>query len=110
MQHKHQQLIDFKKYTDQLLIQLSEGSYVSVDTYTNNIAHLQRAYCELIPFIEDDALLNWLARHDVVTLTEIKMTGTVMQCLQNFIFLLTGREDEQLTANVAENKPVFPIR
>ena len=110
MQHKYQQLIHLKEYTDQLLLQLSEGRYVSVDTFTNNIVHLQQAFRQLTPFIEDTALLNWLARHDIVMLTEIKMTGVAMGCLQNFIFLLTGGEDEKLTANVTENKPAFPVR
>lgn len=84
MQHKYARVAEIKAQTDELLTQLSEGEYRSLEVWANNVAHLKLKYCLFGPYIADAGFLAWLQQHDAVMLAEIAMTGRALMALQNF--------------------------
>lgn len=93
MQQKYAHVTDIKAQTDELLIQLSEGEYRSLETWANNLAHLKRAFGSLSPYIADASFLAWLDQHDPVMLSEIVMTGRALMALQNFLRVATNSHE-----------------
>ncbi|WHQ76802.1 hypothetical protein [Pantoea sp. Lij88] len=87
MQKKYELVKDIKIRTDLLLLQLSEGTYTSLDAYINNLTHIRLAYCEYNPFTTDPEFLAWLQRKDATFLPEIALTGRLIMALQNFFRL-----------------------
>lgn len=87
MQEKYDAINEIKVRTDLLLLQLSEGKYVSMDAYTNNFFHLKLAYSEFKPFTVDLPFLNWLQTSHASILSEIVMTGRIIMALHNFFRL-----------------------
>ncbi|MDE8559353.1 hypothetical protein [Pantoea vagans] len=87
MQNRYQQVKEIKEQTDFLLIQLSEGDYLSLDTYANNVAHLAMAFEKLRLYIDDVLFLAWLREKDAVLVSEIAVTGRTLMVLQNFFRL-----------------------
>ncbi len=85
MHEKYLRITEIKAQTDELLTQLSEGEYRSLDVWANNLTHLNLAYCSFGPYMADAALLTWLKQHDAVMLSEIAMTGRALMALQNFL-------------------------
>lgn len=93
MHQKYEYVKDIKARIDLLLLQLSEGRYISLDTYINNLALLKVAYRELEPLTSDPDFLFWLQQKDPTFLLEIALTGRVLMALQNF-FRLASSENE----------------
>lgn len=89
MHEKYKRITEIKAQTDDLLAQLSEGEYRSLDTWANNVAHLKLAYCEFGPYTADAGFLAWLNQHDAVMVSEIAMTGRALMALQNFLRVAT---------------------
>ncbi|AST67358.1 hypothetical protein BFG07_00760 [Kosakonia cowanii] len=84
MHKKYQSVTEIKAQTDELLKQLSEGEYRSLDVWANNLAHLKAAFCSFGPYMADAGFLSWLNQHDAVIVSEIAMTGRALMALQNF--------------------------
>ncbi|AST68372.1 hypothetical protein BFG07_06620 [Kosakonia cowanii] len=85
MHDKYQRVSEIKAQTDELLTQLSESEYRSLDTWANNLAHLRVTFDLFSPFMTDDPdFLAWLNQHDPVMVSEIAMTGRALMALQNF--------------------------
>ncbi|MCX2195121.1 hypothetical protein LD112_24895 [Pantoea agglomerans] len=84
MHEKYKRVIEIKAQTDELLRQLSEGEYRSLDTWANNLTHLRLAFCSFGPYTADAGFITWLKQHDAVMLSEIAMTGRALMALQNF--------------------------
>lgn len=87
MQNRYQQVKEIKEQTDFLLIQLSEGDYLSLETYANNVTHLAMAFEKLRFYIDDVPFLVWLRENDAVLVSEIAVTGRALMVLQNFFRL-----------------------
>lgn len=84
MHEKYQRVTEIKAQTDELLTQLSEGEYRSLDTWANNVAQLKLTFGSFSPYMADAGFLAWLNQHDAVMLSEIAMTGRALMALQNF--------------------------
>lgn len=84
MQQKYARVADIKAQTDELLTQLSEGKYRSLDVWANNLTHLKLAFDTFSPYMSDPVFLIWLKQHDAVMVSEIAMTGRALMALQNF--------------------------
>ena len=84
MHEKYMRVTEIKAQTDELLTQLSEGEYRSLDIWANNVAHLRVAFCSFGPYTADPGFLAWLNQHDAVMVSEIAMTGRTLMALQNF--------------------------
>lgn len=84
MYEKYRRVTEIKAQTDELLTQLSEGEYRSLDTWANNLAHLTLTFRTFGPYTADTGFLTWLKQHDAVMLSEIAMTGRALMALQNF--------------------------
>lgn len=85
MHDKYRRVSEIKAQTDELLTQLSECEYRTLDTWANNLAHLRVAFDLFSPFMTDDPdFLAWLNQHDPVMVSEIAMTGRALMALQNF--------------------------
>ncbi|MDF7628195.1 hypothetical protein PUG46_02825 [Erwiniaceae bacterium L1_55_4] len=84
MHEKHRRITEIKAQTDELLTQLSEGEYRSLDVWANNLTHLKLAFGTFTPFMSDPVFLAWLKQHDAVMVSEIAMTGRALMALQNF--------------------------
>jgi len=90
MQQRYLYVLEIKSQMEVLISQLSEGKYKSIDTYANNISHLNLVYSKLIPHINDKEFLDWLNTHHAVICSEIALTGKLIMILQNFFFLFSG--------------------
>ncbi|MBK0078714.1 hypothetical protein IAE49_04125 [Kosakonia sp. S58] len=85
MHDKYRRVSEIKAQTDELLTQLSECEYRTLDTWANNLAHLRVTFDLFSPFMTDDPdFLAWLNQHDPVMVSEIAMTGRALMALQNF--------------------------
>ena len=87
MQQNYARIAEIKAQTDELLIQLSEGEYRSLDVWANNLAHLKLAFGLFSPYMSDCVFLTWLKQNDAVMVSEIAMTGRSLMALQNFFRL-----------------------
>ncbi|AYP25850.1 hypothetical protein D0A61_22805 (plasmid) [Pantoea agglomerans] len=65
-------------------MQLSQGEYNSVDTYANNLFHLNNIFNTFSSYIDDLNFLAWLKKHDPVMTSEIVMTGRLLMSHYNF--------------------------
>ncbi len=84
MNEKYRRITEIKAQTDELLTQLSEGEYRSLDVWANNLTHLKLAFGTFPSFMSDPVFLAWLKQHDAVMVSEIAMTGRALMALQNF--------------------------
>ena len=91
MHEKYQHVTEIKAQTDELLTQLSEGEYRSLDVWANNLTHLTLAFRSFGPYMADASFMAWLNQHDAVMVSEIAMTGRALMALQNF-FRVTSEQ------------------
>ena len=90
MLKKYQYVLEIKSQSDFLLEQLSEGKYSTLDTFANNISHLNLVYSGLLSHISDKDFLDWLNTYHPVVCSEIALTGRLIMVLQNFFRLFAG--------------------
>lgn len=93
MQQKYVRVAEIKAQTDQLLTQLSEGTYSSLSIWGNNLVHLEQTYGSFGPYLSDANFLAWLNQHDAVMVSEIAMTGRALMALQNLLLLATKKAE-----------------
>ena len=84
MHEKYRRITEIKAQTDELLTQLSEGEYRSLDVWANNLTHLKLAFGTFSLYMSDPVFLTWLKQNDAVMVSEIAMTGRTPMALQNF--------------------------
>lgn len=84
MQQNYARVAEIKAQTDELLTQLSEGEYRSLDVWANNLTHLKLAFGSFGPYMSDPGFVLWLKQYDALMLSEIVMTGRALMALQNF--------------------------
>jgi len=87
MKQKYQSISENKAQADTLIFQLSQGEYKSLDTYANNIAHLNVIFNTCMSYIQDVSFLTWLKEHDPVMTAELVMIGKILMCHYNFFRL-----------------------
>lgn len=91
MDERYQEIIELKKQTDALLIQLSEGKYKDTDVLLNNCVHLQETFSMFKPYISDDDFIIWVIEKDKLILSEIFMTGRAIMCMHNFYMTMSTK-------------------
>ncbi|WP_265908993.1 hypothetical protein [Erwinia billingiae] len=84
MQENCQRITEMKAQTDELLRQLSESEYRSLEIWAKDLMHLKLLFGSFSPYISAPDLLTWLKQHDAVMVSEIAMTGKALMVLQNF--------------------------
>ncbi|MEN4932045.1 hypothetical protein ABEI22_23490 [Erwinia billingiae] len=84
MHEKCRRIIEIKAQTDELLRQLSESEYRSLEIWANDLMHLKLLFGSFSPYMSDPDFLTWLKQHDTVMVSEIAMTGKALMALQNF--------------------------
>lgn len=91
MDERYQEIIELKKQTDALLIQLSDGKYKDADVLLNNYVHLQENFALFKPYISDDDFIIWVIEKDKLILSEIFMTGRAIMCMHNFYMIMSTK-------------------
>jgi hypothetical protein len=74
-----------KADVDALLRQLSEGEYVSVDTFANNWAHLTALYAGIQEQMNDRVLMDQLVRTDLLLTADLIAVGRMIMVINNFL-------------------------
>lgn len=74
-----------KQDVDILLQQLSEGEYLSVDTFANNWIHLTQLYSQIQAHMNDRALMDKLVRSDLLLAADLLAVGRMIAVMDNFL-------------------------
>lgn len=76
-----------KADVDVLLGQLSEGEYLSVDTFANNWVHLTSLYEKIQLQMNDRNLMDRLIRTDLLLAADLIAVGRMIMVINNFLRL-----------------------
>ncbi|BCQ42412.1 hypothetical protein ERHA54_50150 (plasmid) [Erwinia rhapontici] len=68
-----------------LMEQLSEGEYLSVDTFANNWVHLIRMYAGIQEHMKDPKLMDILVHTDLLLAADLMAVGRIIEVLNNFL-------------------------
>ncbi|WP_370417290.1 hypothetical protein AB9Q29_001215 (plasmid) [Pantoea vagans] len=74
-----------KADVDALLRQLSEGEYLSVDTFANNWIHLTALYARIQEQMNDRVLMDRLVRTDLLLTADLMAVGRMIMVMNNFL-------------------------
>ena len=74
-----------KADVDTLLRQLSEGEYLSVDTFANNWIHLTALYARIQVQMNDRVLMDRLVRTDLLLTADLMAVGRMIMVINNFL-------------------------
>ncbi|WP_235765206.1 hypothetical protein [Pantoea agglomerans] len=78
-------IADLKAEFDVLLCQLSEGEYLTVDTFANNWIHLTTLYEKIQAQMNDRILMDRLIRTDLLLAADLLAVGRMITVLDNFM-------------------------
>ncbi|TPV23658.1 hypothetical protein [Pantoea anthophila] len=78
-------ITSLKADVDALLRQLSEGEYVSVDTFANNWVHLTALYAKIQEQMNDRVLMDRLVRTDLLLTADLMAVGRMIMVMNNFL-------------------------
>lgn len=78
-------IASLKADVDVLLCQLSEGEYLSVDTFANNWVHLMSLYEKIQLQMNDHVLMERLARTDLLLTADLIAVGRMIMVINNFL-------------------------
>ncbi|MCX3311008.1 hypothetical protein ORN12_18785 [Pantoea vagans] len=78
-------IADLKADVDVLLSQLSEGEYLTVDTFANNWIHLTALYEKIQAQMNDRILMDRLIRTDLMLAADLLAVGRMITVLDNFM-------------------------
>lgn len=78
-------IADLKADVDVLLSQLSEGEYLTVDTFANNWIHLTTLYEKIQAQMNDRILMDRLIRTDLLLAADLLAVGRMITVLDNFM-------------------------
>ncbi|MDF2913477.1 MAG: hypothetical protein K0R96_1598 [Pantoea agglomerans] len=78
-------IADLKADVDVLLSQLSEGEYLTVDTFANNWVHLMALYEKIQAQMNDRILMDRLIRTDLLLTADLLAVGRMITVLDNFM-------------------------
>lgn len=68
-----------------LMKQLSEGEYLSLDTFANNWVHLMRLYASIQRHMNDAQLMDILVRTDLLLAADLMAVGRIIEVMNNFL-------------------------
>lgn len=74
-----------KADVDVLLCQLSEGEYLSVDTFANNWVHLTALYEKIQEQMNDRVLMDRLVSTDLLLTADLMAVGRMIMVMNNFL-------------------------
>lgn len=74
-----------KVHVDVLLRQLSEGEYLSLDTFANNWVHLTSLYETIQLQMNDRILMDRLVRTDLLLTADLLAVGRMIVVINNFL-------------------------
>ncbi|MDH2065686.1 hypothetical protein [Pantoea sp. GD03673] len=74
-----------KQDVDILLQQLSEGEYLSVDTFANNWIHLTQLYSRIQEHMSNRALMDKLVHSDLLLAADLLAVGRMIAVMDNFL-------------------------
>ncbi|ADO08050.1 hypothetical protein ABEG75_23505 [Pantoea agglomerans] len=78
-------ITSLKADVDALLRQLSEGEYLSVDTFANNWVHLTALYARIQEQMNDRILMDRLVRTDLLLTADLMAVGRMIMVINNFL-------------------------
>ncbi len=78
-------ITSLKADMDVLLCQLSEGEYLSVDTFANNWMHLTALYAKIQAQMNDRVLMDRLVRADLLLTADLMAVGRMIMVINNFL-------------------------
>jgi len=78
-------IADLKADVDVLLSQLSEGEYLTVDTFANNWIHLTALYEKIQAQMNDRILMGRLIRTDLLLAADLLAVRRMITVLDNFM-------------------------
>lgn len=78
-------IADLKADVDVLLSQLSEGEYLTVDTFANNWIHLTALYEKVQAQMNDRIMMDRLIRTDLMLTADLLAVGRMITVLDNFM-------------------------
>ncbi|MDQ1211070.1 hypothetical protein ABEH32_22090 [Pantoea agglomerans] len=78
-------IADLKADVDVLLCQLSEGEYLTVDTFANNWIYLTTLYEKIQAQMNDRILMDRLIRTDLLLAADLLAVGRMITVLDNFM-------------------------
>ncbi|MEN4546210.1 hypothetical protein [Pantoea agglomerans] len=78
-------ITSLKADVDALLQQLSEGEYLSVDTFANNWVHLTTLYAKIQEQMNDRILMDRLVRTDLLLTADLMAVGRMIMVINNFL-------------------------
>lgn len=78
-------LAELKADVDVLLRQLSEGEYLTLDTFANNWVHLTVQYEKIQAQMNDRVLMDRLVRTDLLLTADLLAVGRVISVLDNLM-------------------------
>jgi len=78
-------ITSLKADVDALLRQLSEGEYVSVDTFANNWVHLMTLYAKIQEQMNDRVLMDRLVRTDLLLTADLMAVGRMIMVINNLL-------------------------
>jgi hypothetical protein len=78
-------ITSLKADVDALLRQLSEGEYLSVDTFANNWVHLTALYAKIQEQMNDRVLMDRLVRTDLLLTADLMAVGRMIMVMNNFL-------------------------
>lgn len=78
-------IADLKADVDFLLFQLSEGEYLSLDTFANNWVHLTSLYEKIQLQMNDQILMDRLVRTDLLLTADLLAVGRMIMVINNFL-------------------------
>lgn len=76
-----------------LMGQLSEGEYLSVDTFANNWVHLIRMYAGIQEHMNDPELMNFLVHTDVLLTADLMAVGRIIGVINNFLHFAANKSE-----------------
>ena len=68
-----------------LMKQLSEGEYLSLDTFANNWVHLMRLYTGIQHHMNDAELMDVVVRTDVLLAADLMAVGRIIEVMNNVL-------------------------
>ncbi|AMG58442.1 hypothetical protein [Pantoea vagans] len=74
-----------KQDVDILLQQLSEGEYLSMDTFANNWIHLTELYSRIQAHMSDRTLMDKRVRSDLLLAADLLAVGRMIAVMDNFL-------------------------
>ncbi|MEN4798110.1 MULTISPECIES: hypothetical protein [Pantoea] len=78
-------ITSLKADVDALLQQLSEGEYLSVDTFANNWVHLTTLYAKIQEQMNDRVLMDRLVRTDLLLTADLMAVSRMIMVINNFL-------------------------